>query len=273
MIVLGIDVGGSGIKGAPVDLEAGELTQERHRIQTPKDYTPDAVAEGISRIVRHFDWNGPLGCTLPMVVRHHTVRHAGNMDPVGLHARDYLQERIGLPLVVLNDADAAGIGEMYFGAGVGEQGLVMMLTFGTGLGSAVFVNRVLVPYTAFGDTRVRGKKAGEYASDRARRDNDLTWKQWARRVNRVLARIEDLIAPDLFIIGGGASEEYDKFLPLLRADARIAAARLGNDAGIVGAALLARASLAPEPAAADAHPPAAPSQPSASSPAPSPAAP
>jgi len=246
MIVLGIDVGGTGIKGAPVDVESGALVAERCRIPTPEPSTPDAVARAVGEIARHFRWTGLLGCTLPMQIRRGVVRDVGNLDPgwLGLQPARFLQDRVGLPLAVLNDADAAGLGEMHFGAASGQRGVVLVLTFGTGIGSALFVNGVLVPNSGFGGVRVRGKRAGDYASARARAEQDLSWKRWARRVNRVLACIEGLLQPDLFVIGGGASNDYDKFLPQLRADAPIAAARLRNDAGIVGAALLAWLTLA-----------------------------
>lgn len=247
MEILGIDVGGSGVKGAPVDVKKGILAADRFRIPTPQPSTPDAVAGAVVNIVRHFRWKGPVGCTVPGVVRKGVVYTAANIDRswIGTDGRRLLRKRTGCRTLLLNDADAAGMAEMKFGAGKGRKGVVMVLTFGTGIGSAVFVNGVLVPNTEFGHVPMLsvlrgGIEAEEYCSDRIRQDEQLDWAGWAGRVNEYLALLEALFSPDLFILGGGASKQYGEFLPLLRAQVQIVPARLLNEAGIVGAALAAK---------------------------------
>src|SRR4051812_19199711 len=223
MIVLGIDVGGTGIKGAPVDLETGHLVAERHRVLTPRSGTPEDVAAAIGQIARHFEWSGPFGCTLPMVVKKGIVTSRGNMarEWIGLDAPRLLHRVTGLQAAVLNDADAAALAEMRFGAGRDERGVVMVLTFGTGIGSSLFVDGELVPNTAFGDLTMRGRKASLLASDKVRKARRLTWKHWAKRVNEFLVRVETVLPPDLILLGGGASEAAHAFLGYLHADARI----------------------------------------------------
>ncbi|HEV2373961.1 MAG TPA: ROK family protein [Streptosporangiaceae bacterium] len=244
MDVLGIDIGGTGIKGAPVDVIAGKLTQERVKYPTPQPAKPDAVAAVLRRLVTGFGWSGPVGITFPGVVCNGEIRTAHNLDPewVGVDGPDLFSKATGLhTVVVLNDADAAGCAEMKFGAGVGEGGVVVMLTFGTGIGSALFVKGVLAPNTEFGHIEIRGKDAEVRASERAKTLHDLSWGKWAGRVDEYLAHLEALVCPDLFIIGGGISRQSDKFVPLLtgRLHARVVPAALHNDAGIVGAALAA----------------------------------
>ncbi len=242
MQIMGIDIGGSGIKGAPVDITTGEMLQERHRIPTPQPSKPEAVADVIAEIVRHFTWEGPIGCTFPAIIKQGVAYSAANVDDawIGTNGEALIQERTGLPVVLVNDADAAGIAEMEFGAGRGHMGVVMMLTLGTGIGSALFVNGILVPNTELGHLEVRGKDAENRASDRIREEKDLSWEKWADRLDEVLGRIEFLFSPDLIIIGGGVSKKHEKFLPLLHTRSTIVPAQLLNDAGIVGAALAAR---------------------------------
>lgn len=244
MEILGIDIGGSGIKGAPVDVANGELTAERFRIPTPQPSTPAAVADGVAEIARHFRWQGPIGCTFPAIVRHGVVYSAANVDKawIGTDGQALFAERTGCPVVLRNDADAAGIAEMRFGAGRGKQGLVLMLTFGTGIGSALFYNGVLIPNSELGHLEVRGKDAEDRASDRVRKDKDLTWEKWAERVNEYLGRLDLLFSPDLYIIGGGVSKKQDKFLHLLSTQTPVMMAEMLNEAGIVGAALAAAGS-------------------------------
>ena len=241
MEILGIDIGGSGIKGAPVDTERGALLAERQRIPTPQPATPEAVGDCVADVARFFGWSGPIGCTLPSVVKDGVVWSAANIDKswIGADGRALLQRTTGCSITLLNDADAAGIAEMRFGAGRGRMGVVMMLTFGTGIGSALFLDGKLVPNTELGHMEVRGKDGELRASDRAREEHHLSWKKWAKRVNEYLGRLEALFSPDLFIIGGGVSKNHDKFVPLLRARAEIVTAQLLNEAGIVGAALAA----------------------------------
>ena len=243
MDILGIDIGGSGIKGAPVDVSTGTFAKERFKVLTPRPAVPDAVAEAVRAVAAEFSWSGPAGITFPGVVANGVIRTAANLDPawIGVDARALFAGATGLPEVeVLNDADAAGQAEMRFGAGVGEKGTVVMLTFGTGIGSALFTGGVLVPNTEFGHIEVRGKDAEKRASDRARELHELDWEHWAGRVDEYMSHLEALIWPDLFIVGGGVSRKADKFLPLLEGlRARVVPAKMLNDAGIVGAALTA----------------------------------
>lgn len=242
MEMLGIDIGGSGIKGSPVNIETGELAAERYRVDTPSPSTPDAVAEAVLELVQHFNWQGPIGCTFPAIVKHGVVYSAANVDKswIGTDAHRLLQHHTNCPVLVINDADAAGIAEMQFGAGRHFNGLVTMLTFGTGIGSALFINGQLVPNTELGHVQIRGKDAEHRASARIREEKELSWKRWARLVNEYLQHIEFLFSPDLFIIGGGVSKRYDKFFPFLDVKAEIVPAQLRNEAGIVGAAYAAR---------------------------------
>ena len=241
MEILGIDIGGSGIKGAPVDVANGELTAERYRIPTPQPSTPAAVADGVAEVARFFQWQGPIGCTFPAIVKGGVVYSAANVDKswIGTNGEALFAERTGCPVTLRNDADAAGIAEMRFGAGQGKDGLVLMLTFGTGIGSALFYDGVLIPNSEFGHMKVRGKDAEDRASDRVRREQELNWKQWAKRVNEYLAYLDLLFSPDLYIIGGGVSKKQDKFLHLLDTKTPVMMAEMLNEAGIVGAALAA----------------------------------
>ncbi len=242
MEVLGIDIGGSGIKGALVDVVAGEMTTKRHRIPTPDASTPENVAKVVAEVAKHFDWHGPIGCTFPAVVRHGIVYTAANVDKswIGTDAVALFEQTTGCPVRVLNDADAAGLAEMLIGAGRNQDGVVIMLTFGTGIGSAIFVNGHLLPNTEFGHLPIRGKDAEHRASSKVRDDEDLSWAQWAERVNEFLAQMEFFFSPDLFIIGGGVSKKQHKFLHLLETRAEIVPAQLLNEAGIIGAAMAAR---------------------------------
>ncbi|MFD3439187.1 polyphosphate--glucose phosphotransferase [Streptomyces sp. NPDC058685] len=241
MNVFGVDIGGSGIKGAPVDLERGDLAQERHKVLTPHPATPDAVADGVVEVVRHFDWSGPVGVTFPGVVTSGVTRTAANVDKgwIDVDAAGLLNERLGgVGVTLLNDADAAGVAEMTFGAGRGRKGVVMLLTFGTGIGSALFVDGRLVPNTELGHLELHGHEAEKRASTKVKDDEDLSWPHWAHRVQKYLAHVEMLFSPELFIIGGGVSRKADKFVPLIEGiRAEIVPAELQNNAGIVGAAM------------------------------------
>ena len=242
MEVLGVDIGGSGIKAAPVDVTAGALARERIKVPTPQPSKPEVVAEAVRGLVGQFGWSGRAGITFPGVVTDGVIRTAANLDPawIGVNARDLFGSATGLDVRVLNDADAAGLAEMRFGAGAGQRGTVVMLTFGTGIGSALFHDGVLVPNTEFGHIEIRGKDAEKRASERARELHDLDWAQWAGRVDEYMTHLEALLWPELFIVGGGVSRKSDKFLPLLGGlHARVVPAKMLNDAGIVGAALTA----------------------------------
>lgn len=242
MEILGIDIGGSGIKGAPVDTETGQLTAERFRIPTPQPATPKAVAKTVAAIARHFEWNAPIGITFPAVVQNGVTLSAANVDKkwIGAPAAQLLTESTDCPVVVLNDADAAGVAEMRFGAGRDQRGEAMILTLGTGIGSAIFVDGVLVPNTELGHLEMRGMDAEDYASDRIRKAEDLGWKKWGKRVDEYLAMLERLFSPDLFIIGGGVSKKFNKYAVQLKRSVPVVPAELRNEAGIVGAALAAQ---------------------------------
>ncbi|MFI6346330.1 polyphosphate--glucose phosphotransferase [Streptomyces sp. NPDC050560] len=244
MQIFGVDIGGSGIKGAPVDLDRGDLAADRHKVLTPRPAKPDTVADGVRDVVEHFGWKGPVGITFPGVVTAgSTVRTAANVDKswVDTDARELLGERLGgLPVTVVNDADAAGVAEIEFGAGKGRGGTVILLTFGTGIGSALFVDGRLVPNTELGHLELHGHDAEKHASSKAKEDHDLSWEHWARRVQKYLAHVEMLFSPELFIIGGGVSRKAEKFVPLIKGiRAEIVPAQLQNNAGIVGAAMRA----------------------------------
>jgi polyphosphate glucokinase len=242
MKLLGIDIGGSGIKGAIVDTESGEFVTERLRIPTPQPAKPEAVADVVKQIADSFAWEGPIGCTFPAVVRHGVTLTAANVDDdwIGADAEKLLRDVTGRPVVVLNDADAAGIAEMTFGAGRDHDGLVIILTLGTGIGSAIFMKGVLVPNTEFGHIKVRGKDAEHRASDKIRQENEYSWKKWGKRLSEYFQYLEFLFTPDLFIIGGGVSKKYEKFFPHIHCHTELVPAELRNDAGIIGAAMAAK---------------------------------
>ena len=240
----GIDIGGSGIKGGLVDLETGELDGERLRIVTPQPSTPEAVADVVAEIVEKFGWTGPVGVTLPCVVKRGVALTAANVDKgwVDTDAAALFAHRLGRTtedVVVLNDADAAGMAEIRYGAGAGKSGVVVLLTFGTGIGSAVFLDGRLVPNTEFGHLEVDGHDAEKRAAASVKDEKDLSWEEWTHRVTRYLRTLEDLIWPDLVIAGGGVSKKADKWLPMLKVRTEVVPAALKNDAGIVGAAAAA----------------------------------
>jgi polyphosphate glucokinase len=226
--------------GALVDSETGLLTAERFRLATPAPSSPKAVAKVIRSIVEHFAWTGPVGVAFPGRVRHGHIHVAANLDKewLGLDAGALFAERTGCPTVVINDADAAGVAEMAFGAGRGRRDLVLMLTFGTGIGSGLFYDGVLIPNTELGHLWLNGKHAETFAADRARKRDGLTWKEWARRVQEYLDHLEFILAPDLFILGGGISREKKRgeYLHLLKTQAELVGAQLQNEAGLIGAA-------------------------------------
>jgi polyphosphate glucokinase len=245
--ILGIDIGGTGIKGAPVDVEQGTFTAERFRIPTPPGGSPGDIAKVVGQIVDHFDTIGPIGCTFPAVIQHGIALTAANVDEswIGTDAEALFESVVQRQVTVINDADAAGIAEVELGAGKGRTGTIMVITLGTGIGSALFIDGRLVPNTEFGHLDIRGKAAEVRASEKAREDANLSWGKWAKRLNEVLAHLEALLCPDLFIIGGGVSKKSDKFLPYLEARADIVPAQMLNQAGIVGAARAAHRSVKP----------------------------
>ena len=239
MRVFGIDVGGSGIKGAPVDTETGELLAERVRIKTPHPATPEAIVATVVEVVRQAGWEGPVGCGFPAVIKGGVVRTAANIDKaaIGFDMQARLEGDLGVPVRLINDGDAAGLAEMRWGAGRGEDGVVLMLTLGTGIGTSLFVGHRLVPNTELGHIEVRGEDAEHRASDSARKRDDLSWSEYAGRLDEYAHRIEDLLWPDLIVIGGGISKKSEKFFPHLTARTQIVRAEMQNNAGIAGAAL------------------------------------
>lgn len=242
MHILGVDIGGSGIKGAPVDTEKGILLSERYRIPTPKPSKPKPVAKTVAEIAEYFEWDGPIGCGFPAVVQHGITRTAANVSKkwIGTNAAVHFSEATGCPVKIINDADAAGLAEMTFGAGQGRQGVVLLVTIGTGLGTSIFSDGVLLPNTEFGHIEIDGKDAESNASNAARKRDNLSWKQWGKRFDKYLNRLEHLLWPDLIILGGGVSKKHKKFMPYLTVQAEIVIAEAMNEAGIIGAALAGR---------------------------------
>ena len=243
-IALGIDVGGSGIKGAPVVLATGALAAERLRVETPQPATPEAVAEVVAQIVDHFAaalGDGAIGVTVPAVVTGGVVRTAANIDQswIGTDADALFTGRLGRAVHLVNDADAAGVAEARFGAARSTRGLVVVTTLGTGIGTALLLDGRLVPNSELGHLEIDGYDAETRAASSARENEGLSWEDWAARLQRYYGAIEDLLWPTLIVVGGGISKKSDKFLPLLHLRAPIVAAQLRNEAGIIGAAVLA----------------------------------
>jgi polyphosphate glucokinase len=243
-IGFGVDIGGSGIKGAPVDLAAGRFAGERLRVPTPRPSLPQTIADEVARIVESFGpaaGPGPIGVTFPAVIQHGVARTAANVDKswIGTDADALLTSRLGRPVHVVNDADAAGLAEARFGAAREVPGVVIVTTLGTGIGSALMVDGILVPNTELGHLEVGGKDAETRAADSARETERLTWADWAKRLQRYFSVLENLFWPDLFVVGGGVSKKSDRYLPLLDLRTPIVPAALRNEAGIIGAAVVA----------------------------------
>jgi len=235
---IGIDFGGTGIKAAPVDLESGDLVEDRHRIDTPKPSTPEAVGDIMAELCDSFpDSTGPVGVAVPAVVRRGVVLSAANIDKswIGVDADALLTKRLDRPVHVLNDADAAGHAEMQYGAAKGRDGLVIVTTLGTGIGSALLWNGVLVPNSELGHLEIDGHDAEKRAATSAREREGLSWEEWAKRLTTYYRTLEKLFCPELFVVGGGVSKKAEKFLPLIEIETEIIVAKLKNNAGIVGA--------------------------------------
>lgn len=244
----GIDIGGSGVKGAVVDLATGDLAHERIKISTPHPATPNAIAETVAKLVTQADWDGPVGLTLPSVVVNGIARTAANIDKswIDTDARQLFSLALGgRDVVVLNDADAAGLAEDRYGAARNIDGLVMLLTFGTGIGSALLNHGVLVPNTELGHIEVHGKEAEHRAASSVKERKNLSYKEWAAEVTKVLVTLEDLFWPTVFVVGGGISRDAEHWIPLLANRTPVAAAHLRNTAGIVGAAMAVDSGIAP----------------------------
>ena len=239
--ILGIDIGGSGIKGCPVNTKDGLMLGKRHRIATPSPATPENIAGTIRQIVKHFRWEGPIGCGFPGVIQNGVARMAANLHDswVDTNVNKLFTKTTGLPVTVINDADAAGLAEMEFGAGQGHRGVVLLLTVGTGIGVVMFVNGRLVPNLELGHIELKGMDAEKYCSDALRKSENLNWADWAKRFDEYLHTIEDLVWPDLIILGGGASKKGEQFMGLLTVRTKVVPAELLNNAGLVGAALAA----------------------------------
>ncbi len=243
MHILGVDIGGSGIKGAIVDTLTGQLVTERQRIATPQPATPDAVADVLAQLVGHFQWSGPVGCGFPAAVHHGVARTAANISSefIGVNIDTLFSEATGCACFNLNDADAAGMAEMCFGEGAGQSGVVLLVTIGTGLGTVLFTGGKLLPNTELGHLYLEnGQKGEHFASDAVRKAEGLSWKQWGKRFNQYLTVMEGLFWPDLIILGGGASKKFAKFQEQICIDAQIKPAAFLNQAGIVGSALYAQ---------------------------------
>jgi polyphosphate glucokinase len=241
--ILGIDIGGSGIKGAPVNIDTGEILAPRIRIPTPTPARPQPMAEAVGQIARSFNWQGPIGCGFPSAMRYGVALTAANISRkwIGVNAAQLFAETTGCSVCVINDADAAGLAEMTFGAGRDRMGVVMVITIGTGLGSSLFTDGQLLPNAELGHLQLKGMDAEWRASDAARKREKLSWKRWGGRFNEYLHYLEALFWPELFILGGGVSKQFTEFSRYLEVEAEILPAQLLNEAGIVGAALAALA--------------------------------
>ncbi len=241
MELLGIDIGGSGIKGAMVDLEKGELISDRHRIDTPQPATPEAVSQRVKELVDHFGWKGRVGAGFPAVVLDGIAQTASNIDDawIGTHVPQTFKEATGNDYVVVNDADAAGLAEVVFGAGKGKDGLLLVITVGTGIGSALIAKGRLVANTELGHLRFKGGIAEKYTSDAVRKNEGLSWEEWGARFNEYLNHVYRLFYPNMILLGGGISKKFDKYKDQLEVPTEIVPAELQNQAGIVGAALAA----------------------------------
>lgn len=239
MDAFGLDIGGSGIKGAPVDLETGELTAERVRIKTPQPATPEAIVETAVEVVSRSGWDGPVGCGFPAVIKDGVAQTAANIEKeaIGFDFQRRLEKRLGEPVRMINDADAAGLAEMRWGAGREAEGVVLMLTLGTGIGTSLFIKGQLVPNTELGHIELHGGDAEVYAADAARKREDLSWKEYTGRLDEYIKAIENLLWPDLIVVGGGISKKSEKFIPHLTARTKVVPAEMLNEAGIAGAAL------------------------------------
>ena len=257
MNVFGLDIGGSGIKGAPVDTRTGELVGDRIRVATPEAGRPDDVVQTAVEVISRAGWDGPVGVGFPGVVKEGVIHTAANVHDsfIGFDLGERLRQELGTPVSIVNDADAAGLAEMRWGAGIGVEGVVLMLTLGTGIGTALFIGGKLVPNTELGHIELHGGDAEAYASDRARKVENLSWPVWSGRLTEYLRKMEDLFWPDIIIVGGGVSKRSEKFLPHVRTRTEIVPAEMLNAAGIAGAALayVPEPPVPPDPPAATVH--------------------
>jgi len=239
---LGIDVGGSGVKGAIINLASGRIASDRYRVKTPQPATPRALSKAVQRVIKHFGWRGRVGVGMPGPVKGGVLMLANNLDKSwsGVRAHEVFSRATGLPITVLNDADCAGLAELRFGAGKGKRGTVVVITLGTGIGSSIFLNGRLLPNTELGQFELKGKRAEEHAAARVRKTQNLSWEKYAKRLQQYFDAVEMLFWPDLIIVGGGISRKARKFIPKLKLHSKIVPAALKNEAGIIGAALSAQ---------------------------------
>ncbi len=239
LLALGIDVGGSGIKAASVDCATGALLQERLRIETPTPATPETVLEVIKALVKHFSWKGPIGCGFPAVIVKGCIKTAANIDSswLGVNGEELFSKATELPVRMVNDADAAGLAEFRFGAGLGQSGVTLLLTLGTGIGSALFHDGVLVPNTEFGHLEFKGAQAEKFVAASIRKKEDLSWSEYGGRLNEYLGHLDRVFSPDLILLGGGISKKFEKYSEYLVLNTKVMPARLENQAGIIGAAI------------------------------------
>lgn len=241
--IVGVDVGASGIKGAVVNIETGELLTERHKLPTPNPATPDAMADTFAELLKILDWKGPVGCGFPAIIKKGVAYSAANIDKswIGVNVEEIFGKTSGCEVIALNDADAAGIAEMSFGMGKDMQGVVMLITVGSGLGSALFVDGKLVPNTELGHVYLKGQEhVAEFrASSAAKKREDLGWKEWGGRLNDYLEHLDRVFSPDRVILGGGISRKYDKYKEYITTSIDVVPANLRNNAGSIGAALYA----------------------------------
>ncbi|MGH8019718.1 MAG: polyphosphate--glucose phosphotransferase [Opitutaceae bacterium] len=246
MKTLGIDIGGSGIKAAIVDVEKGTLLTERERRETPDDSTPATVGREIRALIKHFKWTGPVGLGFPGVIRNNVIHTAVNLDEgwIGLNLAARVTQATKCPAQVVNDADAAGLAETAFGAGRDRRGTVLLLTLGTGIGSAIICNGKLVPNTEFGHLEFHDGSLEDYAAASVRKEKDLRWSHWSKRVNKALLHLDYVLSPELIILGGGVSAKFDKMAAHFDKSLNVVPAQMLNEAGIIGAALAAAQGLA-----------------------------
>lgn len=240
-LVLGVDIGGSGIKGAPVNILEGVMISERLRLDTPQPATPEAMARTFAELVRMHNWTGLVGCGFPAIVKRGVAHSAANIDKswIGINIEDLFSEASGCVVKAMNDADAAGLAAMRFGIGRGRTGVVLVLTIGTGIGSALFLNGQLVPDTEFGHLFFKGGIAEHYVANSVRKREELSWEVWGARFNEYLEHLKRILSPDLIILSGGASKHFDKFRDQLTVDMEIAPSAMLNNAGAIGAAAYA----------------------------------
>jgi len=245
MVVLGIDIGGTGMKAAPVDTRTGSFMEDRFRLPTPNPATPEAMIGAVKEIVAHFNWNGIIGVGFPAAVKNEIVMTASNIDQkwIGLNAGKAIEDATGCPTHLINDVDAAGLGEVKFGAGRKNKGSIIMVAAGTGIGTALFYKRRLFPNTELGYVMVNNLFGEHYVSASVKEKEELDWEVWGKRFNEYLKRLEFLLWPDLIIVGGGISKQFDEFSRYLTLHTRVVPAKLRNNAGIIGAALSAKKAL------------------------------